>query len=326
MVTLISICIPTLNRCGYLCKALNSVFQADIDKSLFEICISNNASDHDYSAAIQLIASMSEDFKICYIEQPTRLSIDEHMMAVKNLASSPYVYFLGDDDFFIYGQLPLLVNLINDKSPDLAIFNGILVNKDDKVIGSHFKLPPRIYVDISQAFWDLRDKGMFGAVLVKRKHLIDENFKRLFGTAHGYGCYWFSLFSSDSRSNPPVILIPEFPLVSLRMAEKNYNLLEVYYRDIPYELAVYQRYLNPGLPQLLNLRFKSKYFDRISSLSFLAHMFALGVNISELEFINPGLYKKNVIKIHVAKVFVLSGAYRLMRRIYKFQFGKGLNT
>jgi hypothetical protein len=239
------------------------------------------------------------------------------MLAVKNLASSSYIYFLGDDDFFINDQLYLLIDLVERESPDLAIFNGILVNENDKMIGMHFHLPSQSYTSISTAFNDLRDKGMFGAVLVKSKYLEDTYFRKLFGTAHGYGCYWFALFSAHLRKQSINVIIPNFPLVALRMAAKSYSQLEVYFRDIPYEIAVYQRFLPEGIPQQLNDKFKLRYQRKISSYLFLTQLSNSGIDLEQIEDINPSFYREFRLKIAISKFLARSGAYNFSRRVYK---------
>jgi glycosyltransferase involved in cell wall biosynthesis len=320
MSRILSICIPTLNRCEFLCKALKSIFDVKWDPSRVELCISNNASEHDYTAVERTLEAAPEALTIRYVVQAARLQVDEHMLALKNLATSPYVYFLGDDDYFLDGQLPLLLDLVEREAPDLAIFNGTLVDGQDQVLRPHFNLPARRYSSISTAFNDLRDKGMFGAVLVKASHLDDENFRRLFGTAHGYGCYWFSLLSAHLRQQPLIIMIPAFPLVALRMAAKSYSRLEVYFRDILYEIAVYQRYLPPGLPQQLNDQFGRQYLRKISSVIFLTQMRNSGVEIKNIRNINPGFYQQHRLKIVISAFLARSGGYELFKRIYRSFF------
>lgn len=317
MSPILSICIPTLNRCDYLQKAIKSIFDAQCDLSKVELCISNNASDHDYSTIKDLLSSSPKSLTIKYVEQQIRLPVDEHMLVVKKLAMAPYIYFLGDDDFFLSEQLHLLVDLVEREAPDLAIFNGILVNERDQVIGAHFNLPAQRYSSISSAFYDLRDKGMFGAVLVKALYLDDTYFRHLFGTAHGYGCYWFSLFAANLRQQPITVMIPNFPLVSLRMAAKSYNRLEVYFRDIPYEIAVYQRYLPVGLAQQLNEHFKIRYQRKVSSYIFLTQMANLGVEIKKIKNINPGFYRQYRMRIAISEYLARSGIYEFFKHIYK---------
>lgn len=317
MSRILSICIPTLNRCELLCRALRSIFESSIDWEEVEVCVSNNCSDQDYAPLEALLAAAPVGLTLRHIVQPARLPIDEHMLAVKHLAQSPYIYFLGDDDFFIAGQLPRLLALIKDGTPDLAIFNGQLVNSEDAVIGQHFKLPARQYDDVPGAFRDLRDKGMFGAVLVKACHLDDRDFRALSGTAHGYGCYWFSLLKEHLANRPVKIMVPDFPLVALRMAAKNYSPLEVYFRDIPYEIAVYQRHLPTGLPQALNHQFAQDYFRKVASFVFLAQMRLSGMEIRRVKDINPGFYQAHRLRIEGIDALVRTGAYQVLKRIFK---------
>lgn len=318
----LAICIPSLNRSDYLQKAVRSIFDSGVAFSKIELCISNNASDHDYSAITELLARAPADLTVRYVVQTSRLSVDAHMLAVKNLATAPYIYFLGDDDFFLAGQLPSLVDLVEREALDLAIFNGQMVDANDTVIGTHFALPPRRYTRISDAFGDLRDKGMFGAVLVKAQHLDDTYFRHLFGTAHGYGCYWFSLFAAHVRQEPIVVIIPDFPLVALRMAQKSYNLVEVYYRDIPYEMAVYKRHLPPGEPQQLNEQFRKRYLKKTSSVFFLAQISNSGIDVDTIRNFDPDFYRQHRLKIALGKFVVSSGAYNLVRNVYRAVTGR----
>lgn len=317
MSRILSICIPTLNRCELLCKALRSIFGSALDWREVEVCVSNNCSDKDYAALEQALSEAPAGLELRYVIQPARLPIDDHMLAVKQMARAPFLYFLGDDDFFLEGQLPQLMALIKEEKPDLAIFNGRLVNADDAVIGQHFALPARRYDQIEDAFTDLRDKGMFGAVLVQARHLDDAHFRALSGTAHGYGCYWFSLLEQHLAQLPLKIMVPGFPLVALRMAAKNYSPLEVYFRDIPYEIAVYQRHLPPGLPQALNHRFAEDYFRKVSSFVFLAQMRLSGMDILRIKDIHPAFYRRHQFKISAIDTLVRTGAYENLKRVYK---------
>jgi hypothetical protein len=288
-----------------------------MDMSKVELCVSNNASEQDYSAVERLLKTAPKSLKINYVKQPIRLPIDEHMFAVKNLATSSYIYFLGDDDCFLEGQLPLLLDLIEREAPDLAIFNGVLVNRQNEVIGSHFSLSPQRYSSIANAFIDLRDKGMFGAVLVKASHIDNAAFKRLFGTDHGYGCYWFSLLSDDLCQASPIVMIPSFPLVALKMAEKTYNILEVYYRNIPYEIAVYRRFLPAGAAQQLQAQFKARYQKKISSVLFLIQMCNAGCDIKSIRNIDPEFYRQHRLKITICNLCFKKGVYNYFKHIYK---------
>lgn len=320
MIPTLSICIPTLNRPELLLQSLNSIFREPLLLDQLEICISNNCSEADYSTVDALLAEHASHCNIKYVRHAQRLPLDENHHYVKRMATSKYIYFLGDDDFFLDGQLPLLLDLVERETPDLAIFNGIFVDEQDKVVGPHFDLPALRYSSFSSAFNDLRDKGMFGALLVKAEHLDDEKFRCLFGTSHGYGCFWFALMSIYSSQRSPIVMIPTFPLVALRVGAKSYNNLEVYFRDILYEIAIYQRYLPSGLPQHLNEMFRIRYLKKISSVMFLTRMCNSNIDIRNIRDINPGFFRQHRLKIAVSEVFARIGAYELLKQIYRSVF------
>lgn len=311
MNAILSICIPTMNRAALIIQALQSIHQSDFDRSRVQICISNNSSDEDYTKVLTLIKEMRESLRIDYIDQSKRLSADESMLETLRLANGNYVYFLGDDDYFLNGQISNLVALIDDQNPDLAIFNGITVDANNNPLGAHFNLTTKVYKNIKQAFEELRDKGSYGAVLVKKALLNESHFRALFGTSHGYGCYWISILNDLDK--PRKIMIPDFPLVALRTGKKSYNHIKVYFSDIPYEINVYKKLLNPGLPQELNNGFEKRYYSKTKSIRFLIYLLDIGMDLDFIESINPTIFKRIKLKIKIAKLLFYSGAYEAMR-------------
>ena len=168
MIPTLSICIPTLNRPELLLQSLNSIFCEPSLLNQLEICISNNGSEADYAAVERLLNTHVGDCSIKYVRHAQRLPLDENHHYVKRLAAADYIYFLGDDDFFLRDELGELLQLITREKPDLAIFNGYQVDDANSYLGNHFALPPREYDSLEAAFRDLKDKGSFGSVLVRR--------------------------------------------------------------------------------------------------------------------------------------------------------------
>jgi hypothetical protein len=308
----LSLCIPTLNRSAYVCSAVRSIFETDWDVSRVELCISNNASEHDYSELEHLLTQAPYGLTVTYVVQRRRLTADEHMFALKTMARAEHLYFLGDDDVFLPGQLPQLIALVNRQAPDLAVFDGHLIDANTQTVGRHLGTPARNFTDPIVAFDVLRDKCMFGALLVRTSLLEDRYFKALFGTSHAYCCFWFSLLEKPSPT-PVRILIPDFPLVGLRVAQKTYSALDVYYRQIPYEIAVYRRYLVPGPAQKANHRFERRYERMVASVGFLVQMRLAGMPISDLRDLAPQFHERHAWKVRLAEFLVRSGIYQMAR-------------
>ena len=316
MKPLLSICIPSLNRPEFLLQAVNSIHAGKASLEKIEICISNNFSDLDYSEVEEKFESAASVCNVKYIRHNTRLSLDENMHYVKKMASGDFIYFLGDDDCFLMDQIDILVEFIGAKEPDLAIFNGHLVDANNCYLGRHFNLPSKEYRAHDDAFMDLRDKGMFGAVLVRRDLLQDDDFIKLYGTSHAYGCYWLSIMREYERNNNAKIFIPDFPCVALRCTKKNYNHIYVYYRDIPYELAVYKRFTEPRMLQLIT-KFERSQNKKISSIRFLCSLSDFGCDLNSIEIVNPLFYENNKLIIKVSKFIASSMGYKLIKKLYQ---------
>jgi len=315
MKLLLSICIPTMNRPALLMQAVNSIITDNAFLNEIEICISNNCSESNYSEVEQLIKSASSMCKINYVRHNTRLSLDGNHLYVKQMASSEYVFYLGDDDYFLPKELPKIVELVSAEQPDLAIFNGIVVDEDNVPRGNHFDLPPRVYRTVAETFRDLRDKGSFGSVLVKKNLLDEKYFLALHGTSHAYGCFWLSLLWQEQKNIPIKVMIPSFQGVALRTGEKNYNHIAVYFRDILFSMTVFRKYAPPGRAQLLLDASEAKYYRHIFSLRFLVNLSASGVDLGEIKKYHNLYYRKLRMKILLAKFIVSFKLYNVVRFI-----------
>jgi abequosyltransferase len=310
----ISICIPTLNRPQYLMEGIKSIYNQKHDSFDFEVCISNNASDADYSEVDDFIHACNLKYKnINYYIHKNRLPLDEHMHFVTKMASGDYIYYLGDDDFFQNDAFTRLSKLCSVDNVDLAIFNGTLVDGDGAVVGNHFKLPSRKYSQFSEAFMDLRDKGMFGAVLVKKEHIRDDLFSALYGSSHAYGCFWLAMLNNPERQY--AIEIPDFPCVFLRVARKNYNVISVYYKDIPLEFELYRQLITSNEGRNLNELVWTQYKKKICSLMFMIAMFSQGGKCKDL---NAGRGMLFSTKRAVAYICASNVIYPLLKKIYRF--------
>jgi abequosyltransferase len=317
MIPTLSICIPTLNRLDLLLQSLYSIFCETLLLNQLEICISNNCSESDYQTVDALLTAHASRCNIKYVRHAQRLLLDENHHYVKRMATSDYIYFLGDDDFFLRDELGKLLDLIKRKKPDLAIFNGYQVDETNVYLGQHFSLVPREYDSIEVAFQDLKDKGSFGSVLVSREMLQDADFERLYQTDHAYGCYWLSLFRKHERGEAMKIIIPDFPCVALRCASKTYNHINVYFRTIPYEMAVRQRLVPSGRLRQLCHEQADAFENFTASLRFLSHLGSSGHDLRKIRTVNPSFYAKYRSRIWLARQLASSAVYKEIRRLYR---------
>jgi glycosyltransferase involved in cell wall biosynthesis len=110
--TVLSICIPTYNRCSSLENLLNQIYELNKQiNTKIQICISDNHSSDDTAAIIEkwqpLIGFIS-------IRQKLNIGAAQNFQAVASLASSPWVLLMGDDDLIdINGLFKLILKLEN---------------------------------------------------------------------------------------------------------------------------------------------------------------------------------------------------------------------
>lgn len=309
----ISICIPTLNRPQYLMDGIKSIYNQQCDSFDFEVCISNNASDADYSGVDDFIHACNLKYKnIKYYIHKKRLPLDEHMHFVKKMASGEYIYFLGDDDYFKADAINEIMHLCK-KNIDLAVFNGDFVDKNGDFIDKHFDLPSGRFDSLESAFFNLRDKGAFGAILVKKSLLDDYSFQVLYGSSHAYGCFWLQMLNNPDRNYE--IIIPKQPCVNLRVAEKSYNEAIVYYRDIVREFCIYDQEINNDKGREMNSVFFDIYKNRIFSIKWMSSIFSRGANFSDVvaEKNSAMFICKKVISFCIGKTLI----YPFLRFFYR---------
>jgi abequosyltransferase len=91
---LLSICIPTYNREGFLRECLESI-QADGLLDQIEVVVSDNAST---DKTVELLESLRDRLPLRWVVQDTNIGPDRNFDAVVALAEGEYCWLLGSDD------------------------------------------------------------------------------------------------------------------------------------------------------------------------------------------------------------------------------------
>jgi len=248
-----------------------------------EICVSNNYSDEDYTNIENYLRSYP-----CakYVRQLRRVSLDENMHSCVTAAIGTYVYYLGDDDYFLPGGLNEIFDIIDRDHPDLVIMNGLRVDAEGLPLGRAFSSESKIFRDFPTAFAYYNAKCGFGSVLVKREYLTDTLFRKFYGTSHAYACFWAALvvLHESHQDYHLVALTPQNPIVALRQGKKTYSdyALDVHYDHIP-------RWYKTFLGFIEDIDFKRTICTSIdqrkvynTSLRFLAGLKLTGTSISKI--------------------------------------------
>lgn len=124
MTILLSICIPTFNRAGYIVATIESVLQQiSIENAGYvEICISDNAStDNTEQLVLDMIDSAGCQVK--YSRNDENLGFDLNIQKVVSIASGQFCWILGSDDLAAKHSIDFLLSKIfNCAKIDLFIF------------------------------------------------------------------------------------------------------------------------------------------------------------------------------------------------------------
>jgi abequosyltransferase len=115
---LLSICIPTYNRAGFLNECLSSIRPDDLDGRI-EIVVSDNASTDD---TLMVLKTFQATHPLRYIVQSENFGPDHNFDAVVAEARGEYCWLLGSDDVVQPGGVRSLVATLASCQTDIVQF------------------------------------------------------------------------------------------------------------------------------------------------------------------------------------------------------------
>ena len=127
---LLTILLPTMNRCNLLKLAVNSILN-QTDKKDLEVIILNNSSVDNTKE--YLLTINDKLFKIYHNEE--KLNISENWQKALKLSTGKYFYVLGDDDYLFPNFVESIKQIIKNKSPDLLMISKIDYVQQDSIYG-----------------------------------------------------------------------------------------------------------------------------------------------------------------------------------------------
>lgn len=123
---LLSFVVPVYNVERYLTRCLDSIFESDVDSSLYEVlAIDDCSSDGSYDVLCQY-AGKHSNLKI--FRHDVNLQIGETRNEGIRRASGAYIWFVDSDDCIMSDKLPLLLSMLEAEELDLLVFNFLRVD------------------------------------------------------------------------------------------------------------------------------------------------------------------------------------------------------
>ncbi|HZG86176.1 glycosyltransferase family 2 protein [Paenibacillus sp.] len=125
---LISVAVPTLNRCAYLREALESILSQTYTN--IEVIVSNNQSTDETREFLDLI----RDPRVAVFHHEKRLSMVENWNFCLSKSSGVYFLLLSDDDFLDAKFIEECISAINrlrvEEKEDISVIYGNVITVD----------------------------------------------------------------------------------------------------------------------------------------------------------------------------------------------------
>ena len=130
---LISICVPTFNRCEYLDYLLNNIIcEIGENSEKVEVVISDNCStDKTYDVARKF---QDKFLNLKYSRSYKNFGLDRNIRNSVVAASGKFCWLMGDDDAFCQGATAFVAGFLEVHNPDIAISDRYLCDSDMSVV------------------------------------------------------------------------------------------------------------------------------------------------------------------------------------------------
>lgn len=121
---ILSVCIPTYNRAGFLKNSLESLYrQLDgNNQNSVEILVSNNCSTDDTDSLVH--SYLDKGMPIAYFKNKENIGPDRNFLQCIYKARGKYVLLLGDDDLLLDGSINTLIQILSKNDYGVVYLSG----------------------------------------------------------------------------------------------------------------------------------------------------------------------------------------------------------
>lgn len=209
---MLTILIPTYNRAADVVRNLEhwrELVESLAARDRIEIVVSDNAST-DATPGRLAAWQAAEGHRVRIVRQASNLGLEGNVMALLELARTPYVMFCGDDDFVQAPYVKEVLALLAGPEPPAAVLpDFVRVSVDGRVLGRRGRdRPPRRF---RRGRWTAALRMGYGhqmsGVVVRREGLAEA-----YATREAASLYPFIFFVGWNALHGDVVHLAEAPV------------------------------------------------------------------------------------------------------------------
>lgn len=219
---LLTILIPTYNRIEFLVENLKHIESIKKTCNVFDkilISISDNNSNDDTYNIIQHYLPIL-DLNVAYVRQETNIGLEANAVFLISKATTPYIMYLGDDDYFSKDYLLEIISLIEDYTPSVIVgtFKEVIVSQ--KKVFDDLNIPNVFYDKGIDSAYKLYLVGhQLSGLVFKREGLLESYLKH----PHFRNIYLFEYFVAKSALAGKSIHVRKYPLLVTVGGKRDWN-------------------------------------------------------------------------------------------------------
>lgn len=139
-IPLLSVCIPSYNRPGYIKDLLETIAEQDFDDYEVIVCDDNSPLTKEIEQVVAEIQGKCPDRPFRFLRNPKTLGYDGNFRGLLTHARGDYCVFMGDDDLLCPGALRRIANAIQaNPGVGVIIRAWAMAERESKVISQEFR-------------------------------------------------------------------------------------------------------------------------------------------------------------------------------------------
>lgn len=226
MLPILSICIPTYNRCADLKLLLDSLVLCGedmVNSGMIEVVISDNASSDNTDIMVQAYTEKIPSLR--YLRNALNIGFAGNLNQVVNLGSANYCWLMGSDEKILPSAIKYIVESISE-NPDIILGNPITNGRERLFLKrrgvSRFKIKSaeEFYSFTSECTEYSAAFAFISTIVIKKSYWCAENLSEI-ELSHPY-THMLRLTRAISK-NDTLILYLDQPLVETGHNINEYN-------------------------------------------------------------------------------------------------------